>query len=132
MALKGIERVVNKFTVQTAVYWGNPVDDGFGSMTFDDPIELAPPNGVRWDEKQEVKVGPGGNEFTSQSKVLVNQDVDRQGYLYLGSLSDFDSSVDISKPKTIKGAYIIQQFEKIPFVKKTDEFVRTAFLYDEG
>ena len=34
------------------LYWGNPVDDGFGNYTFDDPVELK----ARWIEKTQLKL----------------------------------------------------------------------------
>lgn len=137
MALKGIEKVVNKFCVQTAVYWGNPQNDGFGHFTFDDPVELKPSenNGVRWEGKSEVNFEIArniGNIQLSKSSVLVLQDLDEMGYLFLGTLEDIDSSADESDPLTVEGAYPIRRFDKIPMVFKTNEFVRIAYLYDKG
>jgi hypothetical protein len=130
---KGIERVAQRFCVQTCVYWGNPQNDGYGHFTYDDPVEIL----CRWEDTNEVNLGwfssgfPG-NILLSKSNVMVLQDVDLQGYLYLGTLSDIDSSYDTSKPITIPGAYLIHRFDKIPMVRKTDEFVRIAWLYDQG
>lgn len=123
-----IETTVSRFTVQTCLYWGNPVSDRKGGWTFDDPVEID----CRWDGKQELKVGLDGNIFSSQAVVLVNIDLSRRGYLYLGTLDDFDSSDDISNPVEIEEAFIIQQFEKIPMVRSTDDFVRTAYLFNQG
>jgi hypothetical protein len=67
----------------------------------------------------------------SKASVLVLQDLDLQGYLYRGTLASL-SGYDTSKPKTISNAYIIHRFDRIPMVRKTDEFVRTAWLYDQG
>ena len=132
-----IESVINLFTVQTCVYWGNPVTNGKGGWTFDAPIELTPPNGVRWDEKQEIKIGYDGNQFTSQAVVLVNQDLDRRGYLFNGTLVELQAlatagGLDINEPVEFVTAFIIQQFEKIPMVFADDDFVRTAYLYNQG
>jgi hypothetical protein len=130
---RGIERVAARFCVQTAVYWGNPVNDGYGGFTFDDPVEID----CRWENINEVNLGwfstgfPG-NILLSKSSVMVTQDLDLQGYLYLGSLSDFDSAEDISNPIDVTGAYQIHRFDKIPMVRKTNEFVRIAWLYDQG
>jgi hypothetical protein len=125
MALKGIEKVESKFCVQTAVYWGNPTNDGYGGFTFDSPVEIM----CRWDDVSKVDVGPDGNIQLTRSSIMVTQDLDELGYLYLGSLDDFDSTVDTSKPQDIQGAYIIHRFDKTPMVFKTDEFVRVAHLY---
>lgn len=125
---KGIEKIIQKFCVQTAVYWGNPQSDGYGGYTFDEPIEIA----CRWEDKGEVELIGLGEIRLSKSNIMVLQDLDEFGYLYLGTLDDFDSDVDTSDPRTITGARAIQRFDKIPMVFKTDEFVRTAWLYDQG
>jgi hypothetical protein len=129
---KGIEKVAKRFCVETAVYWGNPQNDGYGGFTFDTPVEIK----CRWEEKSEVNIGwfstgfPG-NLLLSKASVLVLQDLDLQGYLYRGTLASL-SGYDTSKPKAISNAYIIHRFDRIPMVRKTDEFVRTAWLYDQG
>jgi hypothetical protein len=129
---KGIEKVVKRFCVETAVYWGNPQNDGFGGYTFDTPIEIK----CRWENVQEINFGwfssgfPG-NMFLSKSSVLVLQDVDLQGYLYRGTLSDL-SSYDLTRPIDIPGTALIHRFDRIPMVRKTDEFVRIVWLYDQG
>lgn len=129
---KGIEKVAKRFCVEDCVYWGNPVNDGYGGFTFDDPVEIK----CRWEEKTEVDVGwvstgfPG-NLLLSKASVMVLQDLDLQGYLYHGTLTSL-AAYDTSKPIDIPGAYVIHRFDKIPMVRKTDEFVRTAWLYDQG
>ena len=50
---KGIEKVAKRFCVETAVYWGNPQNDGYGGFTFDTPVEIK----CRWEEKSEVDIG---------------------------------------------------------------------------
>jgi len=114
--------------VQTAVYWGNPQNDGFGGFTFDDPIDLEPPtNGVRWEDKTQLVVSANGAETGSDAEVLVCQDLDLDGYLYLGSLDDLSES-EQANPMTVNGARQIISKEKIPMVKSTTEFVRKVYL----
>jgi hypothetical protein len=132
MALKGIEKVEAKFCVQTCVYWGNPQNDGYGSFTFDAPVEIL----CRWEEKNEVDIGwfssgYPANILLSKASVMIIQDLDLNGFLYLGSLSDLTEE-NKTNPLTKSGAYVIHRFDKIPMVRKTDEFVRTAWLYDQG
>lgn len=127
---KGIEKVTARFCVETAVYWGNPQNDGYGGFAFDTPVEIP----CRWENKSEVNIGwlssgHPGNSFECKASVLVTQDVDLQGYLFLGTLSDIDIALN---PIDIQGAYPIHRFDKIPMVRKKDEFVRTAWLYDQG
>lgn len=130
MAAKGIEKVSVRFCVQDCVYWGNPIDDGYGGFTFDDPVEIK----CRWEDKQEVMLYVSGKEFTTNASVLLTQDVANEGYLWLGTLVELNAipNVVITKPITIPQAYIIRRFDKIPMVRKTDEFVRTAYLFYYG
>lgn len=121
----GIEKFIKKICVQTAVYWGTPVPDGYGGYIFDDPVEIL----CRWEDKVELidRVGERlGEQIISKAQVLVTQDLNEQGYLYLGTLNDLDS--DTSNPKEIKGAYMIKWKTKIPMIRSTTEFVRKVYL----
>jgi hypothetical protein len=128
-----IENVVKLFTKQKCVYWGNPVSDGNSGYTFAAPVEID----CRWDDKQELKTGYYGNKFASQAQVLVNIDLSRRGYLYNGTLVQLRAEAtangyDINNPREFPTAFIIEQFEKIPMVFSSTDFVRTAFLFDQG
>ena len=131
---KGIEKIVEKFCVETAVYWGNPVNDGYGGFTYATPVEID----CRWENKTEMDIGwlstgfPG-NIRLSKASVLVTEDLDLNGVLWRGTLDTLnDTYDDISDPKIISEAYAIHRVDKIPMVFKTDEFVRTVWLYDQG
>ena len=117
----GISKFIEKVCVQTAVYWGSPVEDGQGGMTFADPVEIA----CRWDISTTVISDSQGREVVSRAIILLTQDVDEEGYLYLGELDDLDSDPD---PREVQGAYSIKQFSKVSMIKSTTEFVRTAYL----
>ena len=124
-----IEDVVAKFCVQTAVYWGNPVNDGYGFFTFDAPVDIA----CRWEDKDEVLVAADGREFTCNTSCLITQDVDLQGFMWLGSLAELTTQGYLtSKPIEIPNAYMIRRFDKIPMVFQTDDFARTCYLYYYG
>ena len=131
--MKGIEKIIAKFCVETAVYWGSPQNDGFRD-TFDGPIEIS----CRWEDKSEVDIGwfssgfPG-NIRLSKSSLLVTQDLDIKGYLWKGTLEELSAMyADITDPMNIIDAYLIHRVDKIPMVFKKDEFVRTVWLYDQG
>lgn len=131
---KGIEKIAAKFCVQDCVYWGNPQNDGYGGKTYDPPIEIK----CRWEDKMEVDIGwlstghPGNIQVTKAS-VMVLQDLDTNGYLWLGTLAELNALYsDTSDPKLIKEAWAIHRFDRVPMVFKTDEFVRTAYLYPQG
>jgi hypothetical protein len=124
----GIAALIASKCVQTCVYWGSPVEDGFGSKTFAAPIEIP----CRWEDKDQVMGTQVGGEVTggislSRSVVFVTQDLDEQGYLYLGVLADLTAG-EITNPKLKETAYIIKRFEKTPALGSTTEFLRKAFL----
>jgi hypothetical protein len=112
---------INRISVQTAVYWANPVDDGFGTCTFDAPIEIR----VRWEDRSKTIIDRDRKEIVADVAVLVNQDLDLGGFLYLGDLDDLDST---PVPSEVEGAFEILSFEKVPLIKSTTKFVRIAYL----
>ncbi len=119
----GIEQTIQRFTVQTAVYWAPGTPDGYGGRNWVAPVEIA----CRWEDKAIRITEPNGEEIISRAKILVTQDVLEQGMLYLGTLADLSPSEE-ADPKTVDKAFTIRRFDKLPMVKKTDEFVRTAYL----
>lgn len=127
-----IESFIEKISVQTAVYWGNPQPDGFGGLTFDDPIEIP----CRW---QSVNVFyPASKALSSNfgefiiitGEILTPVDLEEGGYLYLGTLDDFEDLEFLgeTKPKEIPGTSRILKWEKTPMIKSTTQFVRKAYI----
>ena len=119
----GMESFITRLCVQTAVYWGTPVEDGYGGKTFADPVEIA----CRWEDTLEVVSDMYGNEIIVKSAIYVTQDVDEEGYLYLGTLDDLDSAEEVD-PTTVEGAHIIKRFDKVPMLRTTNEFLRKVYL----
>ena len=101
---------------QTLTYWGNPSPDGVGWFTFDSPASIT----GRWEDLQILFIDAQGQEQTSRSVVYLGQDVDVEGFLYLGTSTESD-------PKDQSGAFRIRQFGKIPNIKGT-EYERVAYL----
>ena len=112
----------NKTLNQTIVYWGTPVSDGWGKYTFADAVEID----GRWIDKTELFMGTNGKEVISSAVVLLGQDVDEEGYLYLGDLDDLDSAEE-DDPMTVNGAYKIEKFMKCPDIRGSDS-LRKAWL----
>lgn len=113
---------------QTAVYWGSPTEDGYAGKTFADPVEIA----CRWEDKDQILGTQVGGEVTgsvllSRSIVFVTQDLEEEGCLYLGTLTDL-SSAQKANPKLVDTAYSIKRFEKTPALGSTTDFLRKAFL----
>ena len=107
---------------QTAVYWANPTATGAGGRSFDAPVEVS----VRWEQKQELFVNADGQETRSMAVVYSAQDMDLDGYLYLGTLNDI-SSAEEADPMILAGAFIIRGFESVPNVKAT-QYLRRIWL----
>ena len=113
---------MHRVCVQTVVYWGHPVNDGFGGKTYDDPIEIL----CRWEDRSEVVTADDGAEVVSKAVVYVTQDVVKNGFLYLGSLTDLDS-IETDHPESVEGAHRIRVFQKSPDMTAT-AFVRKVYL----
>jgi hypothetical protein len=124
----GIGAFIASKCTQTCVYWGNPQEDGYGTKTYDAAVEIA----CRWEDVQQI-VGAittsrvlGFGEV-SRARVFVTQDIDEQGVLYFGTLSDL-TAPQLANPKLIETSHIIKRFEKVPAVGSTTEFLRIAYL----
>ena len=107
---------------QTAIYWGNPVDDGYGAYTYDTPVEIS----CRWEDVNMVDtVDPKVVGYVVRCEVILDQDVDENGMMFLGGLADISES-DYGDPAGL-GAYPIVRFDKIPTVDGK-HFFRKAYL----
>ena len=108
--------------VSKCIYWGNPVPDGFGGFTYDEPVELD----CSWVASTRVMVDRSGRELVSRAQVRVAQDLDEQGMLYLGVLDDLDSAEELD-PRSVAGAWEIKRFDRVPTIKGT-AYYRVAYL----
>jgi hypothetical protein len=77
----------------TAVYWANPQNDGYGGYLYDDPEEIS----VRWIDDQRKYLGKTKDfttytEMISRAVIIVNQDLDPGGMIALTTLNDLTSS----------------------------------------
>lgn len=132
----GIVQFIKKITVQTAVYWGAPKPDGFGTMMFDIPKEIK----VRWQGATElyVKGGPASPPSDMErgqnlSSIMVNDDLELNGFIWLGTLEElkekyYPEPTAILDPSKVVGAYQIKKFDKVPMLKSTKIFVRTVYI----
>ena len=130
----GIGSYITGNLLQTAVYWADPADDGYGGVSYADPIQIS----CRWEDKQQIIGTITGNQIVgfqnmSRAIVYVDRDLDVDGFLMLGTLDDLtessgDSSGEFYDPHQLAGAYIIKRFEKTPALHNTTEFIRVAYL----
>jgi hypothetical protein len=121
----GISKIIKKFCKQKAVYWGSPANDGYGGFTYATAVEID----VRWEDAIRNLTHPMGEEVFSKATVLVQQDVDLHGYLFLGTLADLNAmtGITLTNPKTIDTAFEIIAFDKVPDIKAR-QYVRTVYL----
>jgi hypothetical protein len=123
----GIESMIQRLCKQNAVYWGNPVPDGKGGYTFDHPVD----RDCRWEDKNVLLQDGVGREINARAQVFLLEDVDEQGYLYLGELSDLSTEEGYpNQPNKINGTHEIKQFHKAPDLDNPEEFIRVAYLSD--
>ncbi len=124
----GIEKFIKTVCVQTAVYWGNPVADGYGGFTFDDPVEIK----CRWEDKALIITDSTGIERMTDAQIMVTQDLDVLGFLYLGTMDEVESMFESGEqdfdPMKVDGARQILAFEKVPMIKSTKVFVRQVYV----
>lgn len=128
--MSGIQQFISNRLPQRCVYWGNPVEDGYGSKIFDAPIELP----CRWEDMQQVIVETDGTQSLSRAVVFVDVDLDEDGLLWLGTLNDlvnfesaWDSLGDVDH-SLIPKLHIIKRWEKSPALNSTTQFLRKAHL----
>jgi len=107
---------------QKAVYWGSPVNDGYGHYTFATPVEIK----CRWDGKEQIVSKDDEKAVIFRSVIYVLQDVDTEGLLWLGELSDL-TIAQKAAPHDITGIMIIKRFEKTPALRSRS-YLRKAFL----
>ena len=123
---------IKKVCVQTAVYWGSPNENGSGGKIYADPVEIK----CRWEDKVQLVTELGttktGEAVISKAEVLVTQELDYQGYLYLGTLDELYDSATSSgvylNPKEIDGACEIISRDKIPLFRSSTKFVHKVYL----
>ena len=120
----GVESYMKRVAKQTAVYWGTPVADKFGKNSFVIPIEIK----CLWSDKKELMIDDNGKETISKAVVYVLQDLDEQGMLFLGLLTDL-TTAQKDDPAKVKNAYEIRQFLKIPSLTNTRRFNRKVLLW---
>lgn len=118
-----IQEFIAKISAQNAVYWEHTGKDAYGGDTFKTPVDIP----CRWDDTVELITASDGEQIASRAKVLTPHDLAEQGFLYLGTVASL-SPEQKADPKLVDTAYPIRRWEKIPLIKKTDEFVRTAYL----
>jgi hypothetical protein len=88
---------------QTCTYWAPGSMNQYGKMTYTAPVTKA----CRWEEISITFQDKRGEEKQSKTRVFMDDDVDVDGYLMLGTSVAAD-------PTVVDGAMEIQQKSRIP------------------
>jgi hypothetical protein len=121
--MSSMEFILNSRYNQYCVYWGNPKEGGVGKLSFDAPVEVK----CRWEDMNQIVTDNKGVDHTSRALVFLPQDVDEEGMLYLGRLTDL-TTVQKNDPYLLETAYIIKRFQKTPGLGSNSIFLRKAYL----
>jgi len=125
MATTGILKFLNSICVQSAVYWGDGMKDGYGGEVFSIIKQI----NCRWEDKMEIVVNKDAEQVTSKAKILVMDDLDLGGWLWLGSLADLQAmNSNWQDPKQVENAFRIINIEKTPLFKATNAFVKYVYV----
>lgn len=73
-------------TKQTATYWGKGGRNGYGEIEYLQPKTIK----VRWEDKQELFRDELGEDLSSRAVVYTLDDIEYEGYLYLGESDEID------------------------------------------
>lgn len=112
--------LISRMRKQLAVYWSSQKFDDFGQPIPLEPVEIK----CRWEDVQVEYLTKDGTKQVSNSVVYVDRDVELDGFLWLGELSELTSQ---TVPEQNEGAHRIKQVNKIPNLK-AKEFLITAIL----
>jgi hypothetical protein len=89
---------------QTATYWApSGSTDRYGKPTLAAPVQVS----CRWEDKTSAVISKKGEEIISKSRVYLIQDIDIDGFLFLGTSASTD-------PASIDDAHEIQAVSKTP------------------
>jgi len=119
-----IAEFVNQNLLNDAVYWsiGAGEDDGEGNITYPAPIEIK----CRWQDVNEMVDDNEGNQFLSQAIIYSDRELEDNGWLFEGKLTDIVGSTD--NPKEVAGAYMIKKKGKSSRLKIADEKIFKVWI----
>lgn len=96
---------------QTLTYWApSSTTDINGKPTYTAPVQLI----CRWEDQQNQFYNKKGQEVVSKSRVFMVDDVDIDGYIFLGTSAEAD-------PRKVSGAWEIQAKGKMPNLRNSQE-----------
>lgn len=118
--MSSIEKMIKRNCKQMAVYWAPAGKDVYGGISFNNPVEVK----CRWEDKQQLVKDNDGNEILSNAQVFVLKDLQEQGYLFLGRLTDLTNT----DPREVNEAWEIKKKDKSPAMDSVRKFVKVVYL----
>lgn len=118
-----ISSLLARSAQDTVVYWGAPTWDEYGGKIYPAPVEKK----VLWEDATEIQITSTGEEVTYSSVAYVLEDLEPDGYLYLGNLAELTAS-EKANPETIAGAKRIKSISTVHSLNDSSEVVRKVFL----
>lgn len=132
---------IKKVCVQTAVYWGLPVNDGMGGYSYAQPREIK----VRWDNARSVIKTKEGDEIETDAEIIIQEELSVNGRIWLGTLAELGytestpesgsnsgsssgssgGAIEYNTPDSVD-SHLILHIEKTPLFRSTDKFVYFA------
>lgn len=82
---------------QTLTYWPPGDTDAYGKPISGSPVQKS----CRWEDRLEQVQNKSGEQITSRTRIFLNDDVDIDGYVFLGTTNESD-------PTSVVGAAEIQ------------------------
>lgn len=122
-----IDRYIKRISKHIAVYWSSPVPRPDGSNSYAAPIEIR----CFWKGASQLIPDRDMKEISIKALVYVSQDLDEQGMLFLGKLSNL-STQEKADPRLVSRAYEITRFVKTPSLYMNGEYNRQAIIAPES
>lgn len=108
---------------QTAVYWPPASVDGYGTLTFGVPRDVA----CRWEDEYKLVKDAQGKEVNSSANCFVDRVLAAEGWLWLGTASDL-TVAQKANPQLVAGARSIISVASVPHLRPGKDPVRRVWL----
>jgi len=103
-----------------ATYWPPSSISAMGDKVVGSPVATK----VRWEDCNQMMIGPKGEQIISKARVFTLIDMAINGYLALGDYTDDPNATD---PALLDTAFLVFSFVKVPSISG-NEYERQALL----
>lgn len=112
--------IKKKFLKEKAVYFPPGTPGPSGNTVPGTPEEIS----VRWEDREELKLEPNGDSWMSKAIVLVEKELELQGWLWYGTLEAW-TDLGLSNHLESDDTFQIRRRDCIPARRVTPENART-------